>query len=652
MTRHALVRALLAVALASGLVTVDARAQSPPAESDYYTLTRMPLPAGVVLEAGGLAFNEQWQLAVTTRRGEVWLITNPGSANPGFERLARGLHEPLGIAYRGGAWYVAQRGELIKLEDRNRDGRADMVTTIYRWPLTGNYHEYSYGPVFLPNGDMIVTLNLSWVGRGASLAPWRGWMLRITPDGEMTPFATGLRSPLGFGLNADGDIFYAENQGDWIGSGWVTHLAYGDFAGNPEGLRWSHLPGSPLTLRYEDIDDSTGLTLYQQAKNIPALKPPAVWFPHAVFGVSTSAILLIKDDRQVGPFAGQLLVGDQGQSKIMRVFLEKVRGEYQGAVFGFREGFSSGVIRLAWGPDNELYAGMTNRGWASTGRAPYGIDRMTWNGTVPFEMHSIRAEADGFTIAFTKPIDAATAANVASYQITDFTYQYHRLYGSPIIERQNPAVTRVHVADDGRSVRLHVEGLREGFINEIKVEGVRSTEGHGVLHPVAYYTLNHLPDGGQPSADAGPGAVAAAAGPPPSKKVTQMPASWTSGPDRTVRLGTRPDLKFSLEEITVKAGSRIALTFSNDDDMLHNVVIVEPGAADRVGARAMQLGLDGHEMAYVPVMSEVLHHGSLLQPGAVETIYFTAPTTPGAYEYVCTFPGHYISMRGVLRVEP
>jgi hypothetical protein len=75
------------------------------------------------------------------------------------------------------------------------------------------------------------------------------------------------------------------------------------------------------------------------AKSVPGLKPPAIWFPHGILGISTSAILIDDVKGKFGPFAGQVFVGDQGQSKIMRVAMEKVKGEYQGAVFPFRKGF-------------------------------------------------------------------------------------------------------------------------------------------------------------------------------------------------------------------------------------------------------------------------------------------------------------------------
>lgn len=477
-------------------------------------------------------------------------------------------------------------------------------------------------------------------------------MLKITEDGEMTPYATGLRSPAGFGFNSDGDIFYTENQGDWIGSGWMTHLELGDFAGHPEGLRWADKPESPLDLAMDDIDDSEGLTLYEQSKNIPEIKNPAAWFPHTILGISTSDILLIENDQQMGPFAGQMLVGDQGHSKITRVYQEKVQGEYQGAVFGFREGFQSGIIKLQWGPDDHVYVGMTNRGWGSTGQDPYGIQRMKWTGETPFEMQKINAESNGFTITFTESVDMTSAGNIDNYSVTDFTYRYDSSYGSPVINQQNKTITRIEVAGEGKSVRLYVDGLREGFINEIDVQGVLSANGLNVLHPKGYYTLNNLPEGERSAVGEGTGVYQAEKESGISaKKITDMPSGWENGADVQTELATEPGLKYDREIITVSAGSRVALTFNNDDDMAHNVVITAPESADKVGQAAMNLGLDADDLEYVPRIDEVLYHSSMLEPGQMETIYFEVPEEPGDYQFVCTFPGHYITMRGVLRVQ-
>ena len=654
MHQKSLVSALLliSVLIPAGFETAIAQT-SEPEEAGFYSVSQLPVPDGIILEVGGLAFDENGRLAVPTRRGEIWLIENPESSNPSFHRFAQGLHEPLGIAWQNESWYVAQRGELTRITDTNNSGTADLYETVYRWPLTGNYHEYSYGPVFLPNGDMIVILNLSWIGYGASLTEWRGWMLRISEDGEMTPVAAGLRSPLGFGLNADGEIFYTENEGDWVGSGWMTHLEPGDFAGNPASLVWSDHPKSPISLQVDDIDDSEELTMYEQAQNIPELKLPAVWFPHTIMGISTSDILLIQNDYQVGPFAGQFLVGDQGHSKIMRVYLEEVQGEYQGVVFGFREGFSSGIVKLEWSPNNDVFVGMTNRGWGSRGRESFGIERLSWNGEIPFEIQKINAESNGFTITFTKPVDHHSAMEISNYSITDFTYEYNADYGSPVIDRQNKTITRLLVAEDGKSVRLHVDGLREGYINEINAENVKSASGTAMLNGVGYYTLNKLPDGERSAVAVGTGVIAEEDHDfvPSEKKITERPADWTDGPDARIQLVTEPGLLFDRNLIEAEAGSRIALTFTNDDDMAHNVVIVEPGKADEVGEAAMNLGLDADALEFVPRVDDVIYHTSMLEPGQAETIYIVVPDEPGDYEFVCTFPGHHFSMRGILRVR-
>jgi azurin len=130
-----------------------------------------------------------------------------------------------------------------------------------------------------------------------------------------------------------------------------------------------------------------------------------------------------------------------------------------------------------------------------------------------------------------------------------------------------------------------------------------------------------------------------------------MPETWADGPDRTIRLGTQPGLRFDIETIEVNAGSKIQLVFNNNDDMQHNVVIVNPGTADQVGEEAMLLGLQGPERDYIPDNINVLYFTSVLTPGTTETIYFTAPEAPGEYTYVCTFPGHHIIMRGRMIVN-
>jgi uncharacterized cupredoxin-like copper-binding protein len=134
-----------------------------------------------------------------------------------------------------------------------------------------------------------------------------------------------------------------------------------------------------------------------------------------------------------------------------------------------------------------------------------------------------------------------------------------------------------------------------------------------------------------------------------SGRIAVQPADWGL-PDTVLTLGTVPGLLYDVTEMTVRAGERVKLIFDNQDDMPHNFLLVTPGAADRVGETALKMGIRGPGSDYVPDMPEVLNYTRLVDPGQSDTIYFTAPTEPGLYEYVCTYPGHYLLMRGILRV--
>jgi azurin len=489
-------------------------------------------------------------------------------------------------------------------------------------------------------------------------------MLQLDKEGRMTPFATGFRSPSSFGYNLEGDLFYSENQGDWVGTGHVTHVEKGDFVGNPKGLKWSGEPGSGVTLTVSDIPD-TGEPKYEVAKRVPHLKTPAVWFPHTIMGISTSAILVDSTRGAFGPFAGQLFVGDQGQSKIMRVYLEKVNGVYQGIVVPFREGFASGVFRQVWGKDGSMYVGQTSRGWGATGRAPYALQRLVWTGKTPFEPQKVEARPDGFEISFTMPVDRAAAADPASYKVSRFTYKYHHIYGSPVINQAAHQIRSVVVSRDGRSARLVIDSLRQGYIHEIRMAGVKSESGAPLLHDFGYYTVNQIPGGAKLAVRSAPARQAAAttsagassnattnapAGAPLAKRQTTMPAQWAGKVDQTVSVTAEEGLKFNVTNFTVKAGSRVKLDFANPSDMLHNLVIVRPGTATKVGEDALKLGLDGMRLNYVPPTSDVVHYTKLLEPEKAESIYFEAPTTPGEYPYICSFPGHWVTMVGTMRV--
>jgi hypothetical protein len=482
------------------IVSLGAFGQKPSkkTEQDFYEIKTLPIPQDLYLEVGGLATMPDGRLAVSTRRGEIWIVENPYQKNSHqtyYRRFASGLHEILGLAYKDGVFYCSQRGELTKITDTDRDGVADLYEPIYQFEISGNYHEYTYGPVFDKNGDMLVTLNLAWIGFGeGKFSKWRGWLVKIKPDGTLEPLSAGLRSPAGYSINDEGDIFYGENQGDWVGSGRVTHLAKGDFAGNPGGLKWAKEPNSPFKLTLEEIPDNSA-PMFEAAKKVKNLKLPAVWFPHAIMGISTSDIVQDSTKGRFSPFPGQYFVADQGQSKVMRMYLEKVNGVYQGFCINYREGFQSGILRERFGLDGSMFVGMTSRGWGSTGKADFGLQRLVWNGLTPFEINEIHAKPDGFELNFTQPVDVKSVKNAASYALRSYIYEYHHQYGSPIIDVKDLKIKGISVSADKKTVRISLDGIRQYFIHEFVLKGILNEEGEPLLHETAYFTLNQIPAG-------------------------------------------------------------------------------------------------------------------------------------------------------------
>src|SRR5437016_1218396 len=446
-------------------------------EDDYYKLLRFEVPPGEVLEAGAIEIMPDGKVAVGTRRGEIWLIDKAYDPDPKkvkFSRFAHGLHEVLGLAQKDGWLYVTHRPDVSRIKDMHGRGKADTFEVVTDgWEINGDYHEYAFGSRFDKNGELWITLCLT--GSFNSDSKFRGWAGRVTREGKFVPTTSGVRSPGGVGFNAEGDVFYTDNQGPWNGACKLQHLTVGGFVGHPDSFRWyrekeaKYLGEAPLVPK-------SGSRIMTEAKRIPQFVPPAILFPYGKMGQSASGIECDLSGGKFGPFEKQLFVGDQTHSTVMRVFLEKVKGHYQGACFPFRGGFGSGSLSLLFAPDGSLFIGGTNRGWGSRGTKSFAVERVVWTGKTPFEIHEMRARPDGFELTFTQPVDPKTAGDPASYKLLTYTYIYQASYGSPEVDHTYPEIDRAEVAADHKSVRLFAK-VEEGHIHELHLPGVRSAEG-------------------------------------------------------------------------------------------------------------------------------------------------------------------------------
>ena len=494
---------------ACGLVVGGAVfAPAPAAES--YRIEAVGLPAGIDPQIGALGALPDGRLAVAFHRGEVCFYDSRDSI---WTTFARGLHEPLGLlAVSAREVLVMQRPELTRLCDTDGDGSADRYETVWDgFGMTGNYHEFAYGPVADGEGGLFVSLNLASTGdgvrdeiRGAwapfgpthdeflrdwsrtkkriskmySRVPWRGWVMRLGPGASTAePWSSGWRSPDGLGFDAEGRLLVTDNQGDWVGTSGLWVSGRGQFAGHPASLVWD-----PRATADPEVADP--------APHAARRTPPAVLFPHGVMASSPTQPLTDTTGGRFGPFAGQVLVGEMNTPRLVRVMLEDVSGVTQGACTPFLDwsGLRAGNHRLAWMPDGSLMVGQTHLAWAGGA----GLQRVSWTGHTPLAVAAVSLKPGGFLFRFTVPVDAPPPA--AAWQFQRYRYAYHPDYGSPQLDRTTVEPTAIEWRDGGRAVWIGLSEVQAGgMVYEFTLPALRAADGRALDQRLLCYTVNALP---------------------------------------------------------------------------------------------------------------------------------------------------------------
>jgi hypothetical protein len=327
-------------------------------------------------------------------------------------------------------------------------------------------------------------------GSFTSDVEFRGWALKITPDGKAHGFSCGIRSPGGIGFNHLGEVFYTDNQGPWHGTSMLKLLQQGAFVGHPAGNKWYSIAPE---MGPRPLEPKSGSRFHIEAERLKEYIPPVNLLPHGKVGQSASGIVCDMSSGRFGPFHHHLFVGDQHHSNITRVVLDKVNGRYNSVAIPFRKGFGSGVVPMMQAPDGSFFVGGTNRGWGSVGPREYALERLVWTGKVPFEIFDMKITPDGFELSFTEPLDPASASNPAAYKLSTYTYLFQADYGSPEVDKTTPTINSATLSPDAKKVRLIIDGLQIGHVHELHVDDLRSANSQSLLHPVAYYTLWNIP---------------------------------------------------------------------------------------------------------------------------------------------------------------
>ncbi len=466
-----------------------------------YSVATIPIPEQnlpIRFEPTDIDFDSNGTVFVSTRTGAVWKLKDGH-----WSLFAEGLHEVIGVRVdpQDRGVYVMQKPELTLLQDTDGDGSADLYSTIEdRFRFTGHYHEFAYGPRINSKGDLFFSTGLSsgtnffanpdgYPHQMGSALGYRGWVMKRSLDGTLTPFASGLRSPAGIGMNAQDELFVTDNQGDWIASSYLGHVEEGDFLGHPASF-WDR-PEYGITPALLDYQ-----TVGRKPDSVPPLDPdtyrrarkrPAAWLAHGdLTNAPGSPSFAPKNG--FGPFAGQAFIADISHRTIVRVALEKINGAYQGAVFPFIRPLSSSSYSSAFDSQGRLWIGSVGRGWTPGEPA---IEIISYDGSkIPFEIHRIALAKDGFDLHFTQPIKASTIP-VEDIFVGEYQYEYWDGYGSePINERVVP-VTQTAVSKDRKTLSIKLPSKAD-FIYNVELPELESASGLVLENNFGIYTLNQL----------------------------------------------------------------------------------------------------------------------------------------------------------------
>ncbi|MER7719265.1 ricin-type beta-trefoil lectin domain protein [Streptomyces flaveolus] len=445
-----------------------------------YTLTNLR-PNGFEPQVSAMDWLPDGRLAVATwggsnnTAGEVYLLSNvTGATGPDkvkAKKVASGLKEPMGIKHVDGKLYVSQKHELTELNDTDGDEVTDQYRRVATWPFGGNFHEFAFGLLY-KDGFFYLNLSVSINYGGATTDPQpaqnRGTTIKVNKNtGEVSYVAGGLRTPNGIGWGPEGGLFVTDNQGGWLPSSKLVHIKQDRFFNhytNPDGP----FDSQPVT-------------------------KPVLWLPQNEIANSPSTPLQLTE----GPFAGQMLFGDVTYGGIQRGFLEKVGGEYQGAVFRLTQGLEAGVTRISVGPDGALYAGGLGAGgnWGQEGKLSYGLQKLSPNGANAFDIRAMRAVPGGFELEYTQPLSTDTANELAKrYKLKQWRYVPTADYGGPKVDEETLTAQSATLSADRKTVTLAVPGLKADRVVHVRSPRPFSSAGGETLWSTeAWYTLNKLP---------------------------------------------------------------------------------------------------------------------------------------------------------------
>jgi azurin/(2Fe-2S) ferredoxin len=598
-------------------------------------------PYGTLFFVSGHDFFSDGCAAICTMTGEVWLVRGIDDKleKLRWKRFATGLHQPLGLKVVKDQIHVLGRDQITRLHDLNGDDEADFYECVT------NVQETSPG-----GHDFITGLEMDAEGRFYTASGNQG-IIRIdageTPgihEAGETPgrletgrmpvlqvLATGFRNPNGLGLSPDGKfVTTSVQEGDWTPSSSICQVEIGKNEGahfGAGGPKDGQPPEPPLMYLPRGEDNSSGGQCFVMGRAWDALKG-----------------------------GGNLTHFSPGTGTGWLVMRQQVEGRWQGAAVRIAGSFDSGSQTGRFHPlDGQLYVtGM--QGWGCYAPLDGCFQRVRYTGGQAAVPVGFEARDNGVMLRFDRALEKTAVAKAASHFAQCWNYNCSAAYGSPemsvkyadTVGHDPLEVRSAQVLEGGKALFLEIPQLVPASMIHLRV-AVTKERAHDVFltaHALApaFTEFAGYEKIAKTFLPAVKGSAAASSKPNP----------WAKGErGREIVVDAALGLQYVQKQLTAKAGEKLTLIFKNPDVVPHNWLLARPGTLQKLGDQVNLMITDPKGLAkhYVPDSQNVLVYTDMVNPKGEFSIHFEAPEEKGEYPYLCTFPGHWMVMNGVMKVE-
>jgi len=449
------------------------------------------LPLDPQVMPTGLAWRDDGALWVTSLKGQVLrAIDRDGDGcEDCYQSLGVELASPYGLSPQGDHLDVINKYALVRLKDQDGDGLTDRVERLASgWGHTEDYHDWAVGLPRDDEGNYYLALPCQQDRRTEAESRLRGQALRLRPQPSSSTYqiesiCRGLRFPMGLLWHPRWGLLCTDNQGNYTPFNELNRLL-------PER-------------HYGFINRNERETAEPANVELPVVEIPHPW-TRSVNGIcvlDTPASLQSRGISRFGPWEGHLLGCEYDTRRLVRMSLETVGNQLQGAVYPAslepRDGVPSfeGPLVCQVSPRGDIYVGnIRDSGWgggANTG----SIVRLRPTGEWPLGIAEIKALPRGFAIHFTGPVPNDTFVPGKAIAMVSFRRQRTPEYGGPDLDRSTIRISAQQWSDDRRKLEIELTEMKVGYVYEFHV-GEIGPGGARLFPDEAYYTLRAIPSGG------------------------------------------------------------------------------------------------------------------------------------------------------------